>query len=200
MNRRCPGGAGPKEAVRLGHNDDWHHHRSDRTVTAGTRGKLAALPQDRTKSATAPHDGLDTKINRANHVMSDIDGCRDMTQWKSDIAYLRQQVHGLRSKLHGELALLALRIEDNERRAMRRRKVARWWTMAAVIAIWLWLAPGAVLGMLTRSFLLPGVLLISMTLLGATILVVLILHNQADEQDHADRYRNWFRVTARDDS
>ena len=44
---------------------------------------------------------------------------------RSDLAYLRRQQHELRCRFHGELAVLALRIEDNERQSMRRRKVAR---------------------------------------------------------------------------
>ena len=118
---------------------------------------------------------------------------------REDIAHLRQQVHGLRSKLHGELAVLALRIEDNERRAMKRRKVMRRWGMAAVVATWLWVGPSAVRGLLNGPFLLPGLLLVGMTLVGGITLVVLILHNDADEQDHSDRHNNWFRLTARDD-
>jgi hypothetical protein len=46
---------------------------------------------------------------------------------RRDVAYLQQQVEELHSRLHGELGVLALRIEDNERRAMKRRKAARTW-------------------------------------------------------------------------
>ena len=60
---------------------------------------------------------------------------------REDIASLRRQVHGLRSKLHGELALLALRIEDNERRAMEASEGDAKVGMAAVVATWLWLGP-----------------------------------------------------------
>jgi hypothetical protein len=63
---------------------------------------------------------------------------------REDIANLWRQVHGLRSKLHGELGVLALRIEDNERRAMKHRKVARRWVMAAVVVVCLWLGSSAV--------------------------------------------------------
>jgi hypothetical protein len=123
----------------------------------------------------------------------------EIANLRSDLAYLRQQVHGLRSKLHGELAVLALRIEDNERRAMKRRKVARRWLMAAVLAVSLWLGSIAVRRMLNGPFLLPGLLLVGMTLLGAITLVLLNVHNDADEQEHSDRHHNWFRLTARDD-
>jgi fatty acid desaturase len=81
---------------------------------------------------------------------------------------------------------------------MRRRKVARLWAMAAVVGAWLWLGSSAVAGMLNGPFLLPGLLLVGMTLLGGITLVVLILHNQADEQDHTDRHQNWFRLIERD--
>ena len=123
----------------------------------------------------------------------------DIADMKSDLAYLRRQVHGLRSRLHGELAVLALRMEDNERRAMRRRKVARWWTMAGVVVAWLWLSPYAVLSMLHGPFLLPGLFAVALTLGGGIAIVLLMLHNEADEQDHADRHRNWFRLTAPDE-
>jgi hypothetical protein len=102
--------------------------------------------------------------------------------------------------LHGELAVLALRIEDNERRAMQRRKLMRRWGMAAVVAAWLWLGPGAVRGLLNGPFLLPGLLLAGMIAVGGVTVAVLIVHNEADEQDHTDRHRNWFRLTARDDA
>ena len=42
----------------------------------------------------------------------------DFANLKGDLVYLQQQVHGLRARLHGELSVLALRIEDNERRTM----------------------------------------------------------------------------------
>jgi hypothetical protein len=123
----------------------------------------------------------------------------DIANLRSDLAYLREQVHGLRAKLHGELGVLALRIEDNERRAMKRRKVARRWLMAAVVAVYLWLGSVAVVRMLSGPFLLPGLFLVGMTLLGGVTLVLLNLHNDADEQEHSDRHHNWFRLTARDD-
>jgi fatty acid desaturase len=122
----------------------------------------------------------------------------DIADLRSDLAYLRQQVHGLRSKLHGELGVLALRIEDNERRTMKRRKAARRWVMAAVVVVWAWLGSGAVRSMLNGPFLLPGLLLVGMTLLAGITLVLLNLHNDADEQEHSDRHHNWFRLTARE--
>jgi hypothetical protein len=122
----------------------------------------------------------------------------DIADLRSDLAYLKQQVHGLRSKSHGVLGLLALRMEDNERRAMKRRKVARRWVMAAVVAVWAWLGSGAVHRRLNGPFLLPGLLLVGMTLLAGITLVLLNLHNDADEQEHSDRHHNWFRLTARE--
>jgi hypothetical protein len=116
-----------------------------------------------------------------------------------NIAQLRRQVHGLCSKLHGELGVLALRIEDNERRAIGRRKVLRRWGMAAVVAVWLWLGSSAVRGMFGDAFLLPRLLLVGTALVGGITLAVLSLHNQADEQEHRDRHHNWFRLTTRDD-
>ncbi|HME28064.1 MAG TPA: hypothetical protein VKI44_43210 [Acetobacteraceae bacterium] len=118
---------------------------------------------------------------------------------REDIANLWRQVHGLRSKLHGELGVLALRIEDNERRAMKHRKVARRWVMAAVVVVCLWLGSSAVHGMLNGPVLLPGLLLVGLTLLAGVTLVLLSLHNDADEQEHSDRHHNWFRLTTRDD-
>jgi hypothetical protein len=118
---------------------------------------------------------------------------------REDIAYLWRQVQGLRSKLHGELGVLALRIEDNERRAMKRRKVARRWVMVAVVVVCLWLGSSAVRGMFGDTFLLPGLLLVGTALVGGITLAVLGLHNQADEQEHRDRHHNWFRLTTRDD-
>ena len=92
---------------------------------------------------------------------------------KSDLAYLQQQVHGLRSRFHGELGVLALRIEDNERRTMKRRKVARRWVMAAVVAVCLWLGSKGVRSMLDGPFLLPGLALVGLTLLGGITLLLL---------------------------
>jgi fatty acid desaturase len=117
---------------------------------------------------------------------------------RSDLGYLRRQQHELRCRFHGELAVLALRIEDNERRAMRRRKVARWWAVVALVAAWLWLSRGAVLDMLGGPILLPGLIIVVMTLLAGITVVVLFLHNAADEQEHRDRHQNWFRLTERD--
>jgi hypothetical protein len=119
---------------------------------------------------------------------------------KKELLYLRRQVHGLRSKLHGELAVLALRIEDNDQQSMRRRAVMRRWTIAAILAAWLWQMPASVAGMLSGSVLLPGLLLVSMTTAAGIAIVLLLLHNQADEQHHMDRYRNWFRLTVPDDA
>ena len=124
----------------------------------------------------------------------------DIANLKSDLAYLQQQVHGLRARLHGELGVLALRIEDKERRAVKRRKVARRWAMAAVIAACLWLGSNSVRSMLNGPYLLPGLTLVGLTLLGGITLVLLNLHNDADEQEHSDRHYNWFRLTAREDS
>jgi|SRR5271166_2718051 len=129
---------------------------------------------------------------RAIDVQADADA-------REDIANLWRQVHGLRSKLHGELGVLALRIEDNERRAMKHRKVARRWVMAAVVVVCLWLGSSAVHGMLNGPVLLPGLLLVGLTLLAGVTLVLLSLHNDADEQEHSDRHHNWFRLTTRDD-
>jgi hypothetical protein len=141
--------------------------------------------------------GTDIKMRGAGTAQTETR--EDIANLRSDLAYLRQQVHGLRSKLHGELGVLALRIEDNERRAMKRRKVARRWLMAAVVAVYLWLGSIAVRRLLDGPFLVPGLLLVGMTLLGGITLVLLNLHNDADEQEHSDRHRNWFRLTARDD-
>ena len=117
---------------------------------------------------------------------------------RSDLGYLRRQQHELRCRFHGELAVLALRIEDNERRAMRRRKVARRWAVVALVAAWLWLSRGAVLDMLGGPILLPGLIIVVVTLLAGITVVVLFLHNAADEQEHRDRHQNWFRLTERD--
>ena len=154
--------------------------------------------QDSVMAPKTPVGGAADETHDRVRVPADIDTRKDIANLKRDLAYLRRQVHGLRSKLHGELGLLALRIEDNERRAMRRRKMARRWGMAAVVGAWLWLGSSALAGMLDGPFLLPGLLVVGMTLLGGITLVVLILHNQADEQDHTDRHQNWFRLTARD--
>jgi hypothetical protein len=121
----------------------------------------------------------------------------DLASLKSDLAYLQQQVHGLRSRFHGELGVLALRIEDNERRTMKRRKVARRWVMATVVAVCLWLGSKGVRSMLDGPFLLPGLALVGLTLLGGITLLVLSLHNDADEQEHSDRHHNWFRLIVR---
>jgi len=118
---------------------------------------------------------------------------------RSDLAYLRRQVHGLTMKLHGELAVLAVRIEDNERRAMRRRLVVRRWLMAAVVGAWLWSGGNAITATFSDRFALPGLLLAITTMAGGIALVVLILHNSADRQEHQERHHNWFRLTAADD-
>lgn len=157
------------------------------------------IQQDRVMAPNRPAGAAAAEANDRTRVRAETAAQKDIANLKGDLAYLRRQVHGLRSKLHGELGLLALRIEENERRAMRRRKVARWWGMAAVAGAWLWLGSLAVAGMLDGPFLLPGLLFVGMTLLAGITLVVLILHNQADEQDHSDRHQNWFRLIARDE-
>ena len=130
---------------------------------------------------------------------ADAETREEIANLTSDLAYLRQQVHGLRSRLHGELGVLALRIEDNAGRAMKRRNVVRRWLMAVVVAVYLWLGSIAVRRMLNGPSLLPGVLLVGMTLIGGITLVLLTVHNDADEQEHIDRHHNWFRLTARDE-
>ncbi len=117
---------------------------------------------------------------------------------QSDLAYLRHQQHELRSRFHGELAVLALRIEDNEWRAMRRRRVARWWAVVALAVAWSWLSRGAVREMLSGPIVLPGLVIVVMTLLAGITVMVLFLHNAADQQEHRDRHQNWFRLTERD--
>lgn len=151
-------------------------------------------------------DGAGAEVDEVREIQSNpievrpelADAHETIASLSSDFAYLRRQVHGLRSKMHGELAVLALRIEDNEWRAMRRRKVARRWAMAAVVATSLWLGQGAVLDMINGPFLLPGLLLVAMTLVAGAAFVVLTLHNDADEQEHRNRHDNWFRLTQRD--
>ena len=117
---------------------------------------------------------------------------------QSDLAYLRRQLHELRCRFHGELAVLALRIEENERRAMRRRSAGRWWCVAAVIGAWLWLGRGAAIQMLNGPIVAPGLFLVATTVVAAITVVVLTLHNQADRHEHRDRHLNWFRLTERD--
>jgi hypothetical protein len=153
----------------------------DGTVIVLAQGDAAALKKSRKIPAVAKAD----------------DELRDL---KKELSYLRRQVHGLRSRLHGELAVLAVRIEDNDQRSMRRRAVMRRWAIAAIVAAWLWQVPGLVVGMLAGSFLLPGLLLVGMTTVAGITITLLLLHTQADEQDHKDRYRNWFRLTVRDDA
>ena len=144
--------------------------------------------------------GTDIKAPRkgAGTAQADATAREDIANLKTDLAYLQQQVHGLRSKLHGELGLLALRIEDNERRAMKRRKGARRWVMAAVVAVCLWLGSSAARSMLNGPVLLPGLASVGLTLLGGITLLLLNLHNDADEQEHSDRHHNWFRLITRD--
>ena len=168
-------------------------------MAAGAGDILMTAQQDSVTAPKTPAGGAAAETDDRINVPADTDPRKDIANPKRDLAYLRRQVHGLRSKLHGELGLLALRIEDNERRAMRRRKVARRWGMAAVAGAWLWIGSSTVAGMLEGPFLLPGLLLVGMTLLGGITLVVLILHNQADEMDHTDRHQNWFRLIARDE-
>ena len=51
-----------------------------------------------------------------------------------------------------------------------------------------------------RPFLLPGLLLFGMTVTGGIAILLLTLHNEADEHYHKDRYTNWFRFTGTDDT
>jgi hypothetical protein len=71
-------------------------------------------------------------------------------------------VRGLQSKLHGELALLAVRIEENDRRAMKRRKLVRRWIVAGIGAGVAVVDPGAVEAMLSGPFLGTALLLVGM--------------------------------------
>ncbi len=162
-------------------------------------GRLIAVQQDDVVAPETSHVSANTATDALLDVPVGVDVRGDIADLESDVAYLRRQVHGLRSRLHGELGVLALRIEDNERRAMRRRMVVRRWGMAAVVATWLCVGPSAITRMLDGPFLQPGLLLVGMTFFGGVALVVLILHNTADEEDHTDRHRNWFRLTTRDD-
>ena len=143
--------------------------------------------------------GTDIKAPRkgAGTAQADATAREDIANLKADLAYLQQQVQGLHSKLHGELGVLALRIEDNERRAMKRRKAARRWVMPAVVAVCLWLGSYGVRSMLNGPLLLPGLALIGLTLLAGITLLLLNLHNDADEQEHRDRHHNWFRLITR---
>ena len=81
---------------------------------------------------------------------------------------------------------------------MGRRKVARLWAVLVLVAAWLWLGRDAVLDMLSGPILLPGLIVVGVTLLATITVVVLLLHNAADEQEHRDRHQNWFRLTERD--
>jgi hypothetical protein len=137
---------------------------------------------------------------RRNTTKPSFEPREEIADLKSDVEYLRQQVHGLRSQLHGELAALALRIEDNDRREMLRRKVVRRWLMVAVFTVWLWQTPVAILRLLHGPILMPGLLLFGMTVAGGITILMLSLHNEADEQDQKHRYQNWFRLIARDDT
>jgi hypothetical protein len=151
------------------------------------------------ESPIAVHPVVATPQKKRNNPTKPGPGPReDIAELKGEVEHLRKQVHGLRSRLHGELAVLALRIEDNDRLAMQRRKVVRRWLMAAVLTIWLWQAPTAILGLLNGPFLMPGLLLFAVTTAGGIALLLLMLHNEADEQDQEQRYQNWFRLTAPD--
>lgn len=167
---------------------------TDRDNGPGETGDAAAAAL-----SVAPQDAptAQRKFRKGAGVMK-VD--EEIEEMKKELSHLRRQVHGLRSKLHGELAVLALRIEDNDERSMRRRTVMRRWSVAAIVAMWLWQVPPSVAGMLGRSFLLPGLLLVSMTMIGGLAIVLLLLHNEADEEGHKDRYRNWFRLTMSDDA
>jgi hypothetical protein len=72
--------------------------------------------------------------------------------------------------------------------------------MAAVFAVWLWQTPVAILRLLHGPILMPGLLLFGMTVAGGITILMLSLHNEADEQDQKHRYQNWFRLIARDDT
>ena len=162
-------------------------------------GRLVAVQHGDVVAPETSRDSANTATDARVDVPAGVDVRDDIADLESDVAYLRREVHGLRSRLHGELGVLALRIEDNELRGMGRRKVVRRWGMATVVATWLWLGPGAVLRMVNGPFLQPGLLLAGLTFFGGLALVVLILHNTADEEDHTERHRNWFRLTTRDD-
>jgi hypothetical protein len=106
-------------------------------------------------------------------------------------------VRGLQSKLHGELALLAVRIEENDRRAMKRRKLVRRWIVAGI---------GAGVAVVDPSccgsdaeWSIPGDRAAPGGHDGGRgiTIMVLLLHNEADEQEHTDRYHNWFGLTER---
>ena len=169
--------------------------RCDRSVTAAVQAALREARRSHmaigpTTEAKRSRKGTGNEADLQTAAQEDL---------KSDLAYLQQQVHGLRSRFHGELGVLALRIEDNERLAMKRRKMARRWAMVAVVAVCLWLGSKGVRSMLDGPFLLPGLALVGLTLLGGITLLLLNLHNDADEREHRDRHHNWFRLTVRDD-
>jgi hypothetical protein len=169
------------------------------TIGTGHQGG----PADTIEVAGSPlavHPVVATAQKKRHHTAKPSHGPReDIADLKSEVERLRREVHGLRSRLHGELAVLALRIEDNDRVAMQRRKVVRWWLMAAVLVVWFWQAPAAVLGLLNGPFLMPGLLLFAVTTAGGLALLLLMLHNGADEEDQQQRYQNWFRLTAPDE-
>jgi hypothetical protein len=126
--------------------------RCDRSVTAAVQAALKEARRSHmaigpTTEAKRSRKGTGNETDLQTAAQEDL---------KSDLAYLQQQVHGLRSRFHGELGVLALRIEDNERRTMKRRKVARRWVMAAVVAVCLWLGSKGVRSMLNGPILLQG--------------------------------------------
>ncbi len=163
------------------------------------RDNEPAEPSDADVLTVAERDApIAQKTSRKGAGVIKVD--EEIQEMKKELSYLRQQVHGLKSKLHGELAVLALRIEDNEERSMRRRTMMRRWSIAAIVAMWLWQMPALMAGMLGRSFLLPGLFLAIMTILAGLAIVLLLLHNQADKEEHKDRYHNWFRFTVSDDA
>jgi hypothetical protein len=135
--------------------------RCDRSVTVAVQAALKErgaatwlwAPPSRRRSGAGNEADLQTAARE------------NLANLKGDLAYLQQQVHGLRARLHGELSVLALRIEDNERRTMKRRKMARRWAMA-VVGVCLWLGSKGVRSMLDGTFLLPGLALVGLTLIG----------------------------------
>jgi hypothetical protein len=169
-------------------------------MTTGTTHWDDLVQTAKVGTSPMPVEPVTTKVptKRRNASKPGFGPHEEIADLKNEVEYLRRQVQGLRSKLHGELAVLALRIEDIDRCAMRRRKLVRRWLTAAVLVIGLWQVPIAIFNLLNGPFLMPGLLLIGMTVAGGVAILLLILHNEADERDHKDRYANWFRFTGKD--